>query len=1066
MPTEDIQEQLNIAREKLYDAMDELMFAARRYSDLPDEEKGQVEFDEDTISSLGIMPDYRISHSLSYEKGRELERKAKANPDEVPDLLELYDRFVKARYEFFALQRITERTPKKETPSDFLDAVPSGEVSNQETYETSILSNYRNWGINRICLDGFQNHLPEDAKGSACHLQFMVDGKWVDVETAKANRDKITKVRFADDGVGFSSKNLKYLSSQKTSEDKSAGQFGEGLKLIAMACVNHGLDLEIQSHNWIAKAYGKKATIDSYRSGEKVDEEYEQLTWDVKTFSGEPIIGSRTIFNSPTPDFIDYALQLPEYILFLTGKYPLASTKTCSIVDLNEGNKAFVKGIYLKDIKTFFTYDFNTDEVNPDRNDFTSDFYPAIGIASCLQTGMRENPEVAKKLVYSILDYYSDQNNKKDIENIVNAPLECQAASQLLRFITNDDKYHDEEKVYIKYLLRKYFNEYYAEKYKDGSKKGGVLQSEKEIPSSIKSALNDYEVVKLPEKWTELFIEVGAPYDLAVVPDYYEERIPTSLSIDYGAQIWDKQRILLDACQNHLPSDSGGENIFLQFQTKDGRWHDYTEFSNFPDSDIKSIKISDNGMGYDFKSLGIFASTKEGSEGSGKWGEGLKMIAAAAVRSGEHIKLISRNWEAVPTITDEVLNEGKENEKKVQRLNFDVRIKTQKEEGEKHPKLQKEEMSATVFEEPSSELISLFRRINENVLVFSDKAPFASTPGVDLLDFSGGKVFVRNLLVPGDHQTKYTYHLKNLDIETRDRDAITSKTMRQKFFEFMYNIKDKTIMKLFLRDAVDYAKNPDGKDFIEFTTKFLIQDKSEYSDAWIESFQEYFGEKACVRKMSDQNPTLIGQAEHVGLRTITLPDPIAERLLAIKTRDGRSLPSYEKLLEEAFANEFAIPEAELTKEEKAIVEQLYSYNKMFEMNKGKKHLIDKIIVYDYPPDYEGLRAAGHSRYGHTISICRETLKRGLEYSTDVYLHEYGHAKTGAKDTAPEFRDSITADYASYVVHTFPMVQSVVDNGLAKGLLASKFENFMRKLFQKLTLRNKPKEKEDDEREED
>ena len=52
----------------------------------------------------------------------------------------------------------------------------------------------------------------------------MVDGKWVECETAKLHKDKITKIRFADNGVGFSSKNLKFLSSQKTSEDKSAGQ--------------------------------------------------------------------------------------------------------------------------------------------------------------------------------------------------------------------------------------------------------------------------------------------------------------------------------------------------------------------------------------------------------------------------------------------------------------------------------------------------------------------------------------------------------------------------------------------------------------------------------------------------------------------------------------------------------------------------------------------------------------------------------------------------------------------------------------------------------------------------
>ena len=1062
MPTENIQEQFYSARKQLYDAMDELMFICKKYPELSEETKKQVEFLEDDIHSLSIMPDYKISHSLSYSKEKELQEIYEKKPIEASDYMRIYDKFAHARFEYLRLKRLLEHIDISDDV-DFLDESPAGEIRSQEPYETSILNNYRSWGIKRIALDGFQNHLPADAKGTACYVHFMVDGKWVDADTARQNRDRITKIRFADDGVGFSSKNLKYLSSQKTSEDNSAGQFGEGLKLIAMACVNYGLDLEIQSQNWIARAYGKDATIDVYRTGEKVDEQYKQLTWDVTTYSGEPIKGSRTIFNSPNSELIDFTLNLQDYILQLREPSPYGENFWGTLVDTEKGGKAFVKGIYIKDIDSFFSYDFKTDAVNPDRNDFTR-FNMSFKVAYLLRdTIIEQDPELAKKLIYKVLDYYSA---KEEIGDIKDDPIECQVADYFLEYITDESSKDDRNQVYLKHLLKKYFDEYYAEKYKDGTKKGGVLQSQKLIPENIRAALNEYEVVRLPEKWTKLFLECGVPFDLGVVPDFYEEHIPTSLSIDYGAQIWDKQRILLDACQNHLPSDSGGKNIYVRFLTKDGIWQDYTEFEFYEDSEIKQIKISDDGMGYDYKSLGIFASTKDNSGSSGKWGEGLKMIAAASVRSGEHIKLVSRNWEATPSISEEVLNEGKENERKVQRLNFDVRVKTQKEENEQSPSLERGEVSATIFESPSSELISLFRRINENVLTFSDRKPFASVNGIDILDFSGGKVFVRNLLIPGDHQTKYTYHLKDLDIETRDRDAITAKTMKSKIFDFMYNVKDKTFIKLFLRDALDYAKDPEGKDFLEFTTKFIIPNESERSDAWIDAFQEYFGENACVRKMSDQNPTLIGQAEHVGLKTITLPDTIAESLLSIRTRDGRSLPSYEKLLEEAFSNEFAIPEGELTKEEKALVEQLYSYNKIFEANPGKKHLINKIMVYDYPPEYKGLRAAGHARYGHTICISRETLKRGLHYATDVYLHEYAHTKTGAKDTAPQFRDSITSDYASYVINTCPMVQSVMDNGLAKGIIASRFENFIRKIFQKLSFRRKSKDKEDDEREED
>ena len=620
--------------------------------------------------------------------------------------------------------------------------------------------------------------------------------------------------------------------------------------------------------------------------------------------------------------------------------------------------------------------------------------------------------------------------------------------------------------IYGKYLFRKFFIEYFDEKYKDGSKKGGVVLSNDQLPNNLKKALEDYELVRLPKDWTQVFIQAGAPYDLSIVPDMYEDRVTSPIGLDYGGESWNRERILIDGCQNHLPSDAGGKNIFVRFQTKDGTWHDHTEFSDYNDEDIVSVKISDDGIGYDYKSLGIMASTKEGEETSGKWGEGLKVIAAAAVRNGEHIRLVSRNWEAVPSITDEVLNLGKVNEKHINRLNFDVKVRTIKSEEDINPSLEKGEASATIFDNPSPELINLFKNVQDYVLMLSDKRPFVRVENTDLLDFSGGKIYVKNLLIPGEHDTLYSYHFRDFNINSRDRDSITPDEMRGLIWKFLYGLKDKRIIKLFLKDAVEYAKKTGDNPYYEFNTKFTIPNQSENSDAWIEAFKEFFGERACVRKASDQNPYFVGQAEHFGLRTITLPDFIANQLLAIESRDGKKIPSYEKLLQEALDNEFNVHEEDLTKEEKAIIEQLYSYNKILEMKNGKKDYIKKIEVYDYPPEYEGLKALGHSKLGNKVSISRETLSEGLEFATDVFIHECGHAETGAKDSAPEFRDNITSNFAAYVVRTFPIVKSVMDNGLAKGIIASRFENFLRKIFQRITYRNRVQETEPEEREED
>lgn len=1062
-----------LAYEKMTEDINNFLNACRDYTTLlSDEEKSSLGYNNELLDAYKTLLRFFIDYKTPEDYY--LRDKDYVSPylgKDKPSFIELYDKAVQSIFEYKdAYFKYTTAYDSRVKDYSFLDKMPSGNVIDKQTHDTSILDNYRNWGIDRICLDGFQNHLPEDSKGNDCFLQFMVDGKWVECEEARLHKDKITKIRFADNGVGFSSKNLKFLSSQKTSEDRSVGQFGEGLKLMAMAAVNLGLDLEIQSQNWKAKAYGKKQTIENYRSGEKSEEERKQLTWDVETYDGEPIVGSRTIFNRPTPELIDYALKLPELILELSKEKVFTKyDNSAEITSIDKGGKAFVKGVYLKDINSFFNYNFITDEINPDRNDFSQNFYINVKMEYLLLDAL-QNKNISKALIYKLLKYYE---NKGTIDNLdekyhfFRDPIECIILGKIHEHFSKPDSSTDIARASeIKYLFKKYFEQYYAEKYADGSKKGGILLTETEKSDDLMEQFQDYELVKLPSELTSLFLDCGIASDMSVVKDYTDTKISTAISIDYGAELWDKQKILIDACQNHLPEDSKGKNIFLKFQTKDGRWHDYTEFPNYDDSEIKAVKISDDGIGYDFKSLGILASTKDNSTSSGKWGEGLKMIAAASLREGEKIKFVSRTWEATPTIGQDVLNSGEENEKAVDLLEFNVRDWTKKTKDFKNPLLDKDEMSATIFEEPSSKMLELFRNIDKSVLIFSEDKPFFSCGTTDILDLTGGNIFVRNLFIPDSHQTKYSYHFKDLNIDNRDRNCINTQLLKDKLFDLIFNIKDKRFMKLLLKDAEDFAKDPAGKDYLEFTTNFYIPSMTENADRWIEAFQEFFGENACINKMSNQDALFAGQANHVDLEVVTLPDYLANALLYLKSRDGKSIPSYEKQLEDAFKNQIQIPESELTKKEKAIIEQLYSYNKLFEMRYGIKDAIKTIKIFDYPTDYDGFKIDGRAKkLSDTVSISRNSLKIGLTYATDVFLHEATHAITGAKDADSDFRDFLSNNYAWYLGNTFPLQQSVIDNGLTKELLGSKFENFIRKVLQKIAfrrLRNNAKTKKKEE----
>lgn len=284
---------------KLYN---KLSLIISTYKKLSDTDKAKVRFKFETYQHISLkMGLYRIDlYNMDLRKRvpNFNEIFFKQEPDEELDLdtisnginmfLEL-EQVVKEINEYI---NTIETDSKDEIESnDFLDYTLTGDHK-KEIFNTSILDNYRNWGIERIALDGFQNHLKEDSKGTSSFLQFLIDDKWVDYEDALLQKNKITKVRFADNGVGFDKNNLRFLSSQKTSEDFSVGQFGEGLKLIAMASVNLGLGLEVQSQNWTAKAIGKPIEYSNYRNKElgKTMEKRIQLAWDISEYNAEPML--------------------------------------------------------------------------------------------------------------------------------------------------------------------------------------------------------------------------------------------------------------------------------------------------------------------------------------------------------------------------------------------------------------------------------------------------------------------------------------------------------------------------------------------------------------------------------------------------------------------------------------------------------------------------------------------------------------------------------------------------------------------------------------------------------
>lgn len=836
-----------------------------------------------------------------------------------------------------------------------LDQEMSGKIISNDKLETSLTLEYekKNWGIRRICLDGIQNHLKTDSGGQNVWVQCLIEDRWVNLEEAKNQKDKIEKVRFADDGVGFDVKNLVLLWSTKSEEEGSRGQFGEGLKMIAASSVRENLGMELQSQNWSAKPFGKEIEVKNTRKN--TTQKIEQLSFDVNHYDQENIIGSRTIFHKPSEEFINEVLNMDGKVLELSNDYKplfkyIGERGGGDIVNRN-GKELFVKGIFIEEEKTIFSYDFDGVEINRDRNaiigrDFKNRIY-----------------EVIKEL-----------NDKKLIKTLLQKSVE---------------NYEDIECNY--YYLETNYPELWKEAFYETFGENACLQTDFNVPEELKEQEKNIRKIKFSENMIKFLKGIGVKMDKEAMPSY-KEIIPTSITLEYGKDIWNEERIMLDAIQNHLPQDAEGGSVYLRFKTKDGNWHDFRDLEDYVAEHIESIKIANSGRnGYDSRLLGIFHSMKDHDQSSGKWGEGLKMLSAACLRSDVDLTLKSRNWTANPKVIEQEIDG-----KKIEQLSFevihDLKDGNKKFGGDYHSD---SEQSATIFNNPSLKLIDEFRKADQKVLELSSKKKLFTSKNGEILDLKDGELFVRGILIPGEHNLRYSYHLPHFDIKTRDRNHLSEEDLKNEIKEIWVNMNAADIIKDFLYQASLSTKAGSGKEYLEFDSFFLPKN----GDLWIETFKNIFGKNTAFRSVKSQNFNEIHELQHVGLDVVTLPDKICQILGQLSTSDGERIENYSLKLERITDVKF-VEEENVTDEEKNAIDLLYKLNEFLPEN--QRHDIKL-----YERKYHGQEVAlGFAGKGGNVNLLREILSDTIK-AAFVYFHEKTHAITGAGDADADFRNFLT-----------------------------------------------------------
>jgi hypothetical protein len=230
-------------------------------------------------------------------------------------------------------------------------------VSNTFTLPTMISLAYEadRWGEHRIVLDTISNHI--DACGTIAGVTVETGESWVAVR---------------DSGPGFDWRLLGLLHSTKSPSGPNIGQFGEGMKLVAAACLRMGLHISIRSRDWKATALPEHVRFQD-SSSSREERTVSRLVWEVTTDLAE-FCGTETVISSP-------AGPLPEELaalfrkwrsLFLDDEY---RTREDAWQDQNP--RLFLKGVWCKDLEEY-AFSYNLVSANISRDRTTMDTLSAV----------------------------------------------------------------------------------------------------------------------------------------------------------------------------------------------------------------------------------------------------------------------------------------------------------------------------------------------------------------------------------------------------------------------------------------------------------------------------------------------------------------------------------------------------------------------------------------------------------------------------------------------------------------------------------------------------------------
>jgi len=881
---------------------------------------------------------------------------------------------------------------------------PEAAGTGETIISTSLTLEYaEGWGVDRIALDGIQNHLPSDSKGQHIVIDFLVGDDWVPLRDAKSlNPRDVRAIMIGDDGIGFPYENLELLFSSKKADAHSVGQFGEGLKMLTAACLRLDMRLQVFSRDWMAEPFVRERRIGSHDA--------RQVCYRVGP-SPVPLRGSATAIWEPAAELTEYFQGIESRILPLRRNFrPLFSTTYGSIVD--RSGTLFVKGVYVSDShqnRLVFGYNLPT-QLNRDRdavdpnllNNAVGSILRALdseALIAELLTAAKDNKKTSPDKIEFEASYWHRESN----------------------FFQARDPQHPG-------AWKRAFHAVFGA--------NAVLPSywhgaQKNDPEADRLAQNmGFEVVKLPEGLVNTLAKAGVKLSTDVTrdddkrllkgEDYDPSRVTrrlveSGLTLDYRAQKQSDVRLFLEMLANHMPADSGSTTLpDIMVQVPHANY--YNEFvwiplsEREPETAITAIRIRDQGRGYDSARLGVLHSGKKDRHGAiGQFGEGLSLSSATAIRLQADapdffMTLRSRDWVAMP-VSKPYLIDGQNTDK----LAYHLAVGLEPVKG-----------SYTTFHAPTKVMIGFLNQLGSHVLAFNTfhRTLHRSNQGAIIdgahsplnEEIPDGTIFVKGFRVTSnlsDHLI-FSYDL-NTQVISPDRDQVDPMAVRAAVAGMIAHCADEGVIETILKTGKD-----NEHDLFEFSPIHFDASNQHLKAIYKNVFHRLYGERAVL---STREPYTYAQAKHRNYDPITLPSGLMATLQACGVLTDR------QCVRDGFVPR-VVQTKDLKPQEHTMLGLYASINKHLGLeDKGPPKIFDALSLPNGKP-VEDILGYFDPSTGQ-IYMRRDQLRHVGDF-VETYVHEMGHAETGANDPEDAFRnffEHLLGDYVTAETEGKPRVAS-------------------------------------------